>query len=232
MRPFRWSGWLDLLFPLRCAGCDRVGEAPFCQACAATLRTPPSGCAVCGGPAEGGSEPTPGARPRCRECTRAPPAFASARAPFLYEGALADAVHALKYRGRAELAGPLGLLFAGVEPPRADVICPLPLHPERLRERGSDQALLLAQAASRQLGLPVRSLLLRARPTASQVGLDRAGRELNLRGAFRASPGARGLRVCILDDVFTTGATANAAARALRAAGARRVEVRALCQAR
>ena len=101
----------------------------------------------------------------------------------------------------------------------------------RLRERGYDQATLLAAQAARRFGLRAQPLLVRVRPTRQQVGLDRRRREQNLRGAFRALPAAQGLRVCLVDDVLTTGATAASAARALLGAGAIRVEIRTLARA-
>ena len=129
------------------------------------------------------------------------------------------------------MAAPLGVLFAGADPPRADVITPIPLHRQRLRQRGFDQALLLAREASRRYRLPLRSLLERTRATRQQVGLLRPAREANLRDAFLAVDRAAGLRVCLIDDVMTTGATAASAASALLRAGAARVEVRTLARA-
>ena len=123
------------------------------------------------------------------------------------------------------------MLFDGCEPPRSRLVAPIPLHRSRLRERGFDQAALLARAAARRFGLPCADLLVRTRPTKAQVGLDRTRREANVRGAFRARVAAPGARVCLVDDVLTTGATAADAARALLAAGAAHVEVRTLARA-
>ena len=122
------------------------------------------------------------------------------------------------------------MLFAACEAPRAEVLVPIPLHGKRLRERGFDQARLLARAASRQFGLPVAALLVRRRATGQQVGRDRAGRMANVRGAFDARGAVKGRRICLIDDVLTTGATAGAAAEALLWAGASRVEVRTLAR--
>lgn len=221
---------LPLLFPERCGACNALGESPFCTGCAQTLLPLVAGCPVCGAP--GDDELLPALRPRrCLHCRERAPPFARATAPFLHGGALADAIHQLKYAGREDLARPLGLLFAGCDPPRADVVVALPLHKSRLRQRGFDQAQLLAREAARRYGLPLLPLLERTRATRQQVGLDRPARELNLRGAFIASPRARGLRVCLVDDVLTTGATAAAGARALLDRGALRVEVRTLARA-
>ena len=168
---------------------------------------------------------------RCARCRERAPAFAKAQAPYLHGGALAEAIWRLKYDGCEELARPLGMLFDGCEAPRSRVVAPVPLHISRLRERGYDQAALLARSASRRFGLPYADLLLRTRPTRAQVGLDRTRREANVRGAFRARRAVPGARVCLVDDVLTTGATAAEAARALLAAGAASVEVRTLARA-
>jgi len=219
-----------LLFPDRCGACESLCEGPFCAPCAETLLPVPAGCPLCGEP--GDEALLPAIRPRrCARCRAQPPPFARACAAFLHGGALAEAIHRLKYEEREELSRPLGKLFAGCDPPRADVVAPIPLHPARLRHRGYDQAALLAREAGRMFELPVRSLLVRVRPTRQQVGLNRARREENVRGAFRALPDAAEVRVCLIDDVLTTGATAGEAARTLLAAGAIRVEVRTLARA-
>jgi ComF family protein len=219
-----------LLFPDRCASCDSLTEGPFCATCADTLLPVPAGCPLCGEP--GDEALLPVLRPRrCSRCRTAPPPYARAEAPYLLGGALADAVHRFKYEGREELARVLSTLFAACQSPRAEVVAPIPLHPRRLRQRGYDQAALLAREAARQWGLPMRPLLRRVRPTPRQVGSDRRRREENVRGAFRAVPAAADRRICLVDDVFTTGATAAEAARTLLSAGAIRVEIRTLARA-
>src|SRR5436309_7235692 len=187
-----------LLFPDRCGACESLCEGPFCAPCAETLLPVPAGCPLCGEP--GDEALLPAIRPRrCAHCRAQPPPFARACAAFLHGGALAEAIHRLKYEGREELSRPLGKLFAGCDPPRADVVAPIPLHPARLRHRGYDQAWLLATRAARRFGLEARLLLARVRATRQQVGLDRRRREQNLLGAFRAFPAAAGLRVCLVD---------------------------------
>ena len=223
-------GALDLIFPTRCASCGAPGEAPFCGVCADTLMPLPAGCPVCGAPQD--ESLLPALRPRrCVHCRERAPAFTFATAPYLHGGALAEAIHRLKYERREDLGPALSVLFEGCARPRSDCLAPIPLHPQRLRERGYDQARLLADGAAKRFGLPVVPLLTRVRHTGQQVGRDRAARERNLRGAFTASEKAKGRRVCIIDDVLTTGATAAAAAEALLNAGAARVEVRTLARA-
>jgi ComF family protein len=135
----------------------------------------------------------------------------------------------LKYHDRRTLAADLGALLAQrLEELRADWqpdgIVPVPIHPQRRRERGFNQADLLAAATAERCGLPFRDVLERTRNTPPQVGLPRDVRRQNVHGAFvilaAASPGVRPV---LIDDVQTTGATLEAAAQALRAAGARAV---------
>ncbi|HUJ29367.1 MAG TPA: ComF family protein [Myxococcales bacterium] len=224
------GGALGLLFPARCASCGAPGEEPFCGVCADTLLPLPPGCPVCGEPADEALLPLVKPR-RCPHCRARPPPFAFASAPYLHGGALAEAIHRFKYEQREDLGRALSVLFDGCPVPESDLLVPIPLHPSRLRQRGYDQARLLADGAARRFGLPVAPLLHRTRATGQQVGRDRAARERNVRGAFRAAADLAGVRVCLVDDVFTTGATASAAAQALLEAGAARVEVRTLARA-
>ena len=154
------------------------------------------------------------------------------RAIGSYEGALRAIVHALKYEGRRSLARPLADLMRerGAEVlAGSDCLVPVPLHPTRRRARGFNQALDLA----RHLGRPVRKALRRVRATPTQTGLPAAQRHRNVRDAFAMAPrtpSLSGATVVLVDDVSTTGATLEACARVLKAAGAR--EVRALVAAR
>jgi ComF family protein len=141
----------------------------------------------------------------------------------------AAAVQALKYRGRRRIADALGALLAERYPfDSSAVLVPVPLHPKRLRARGFNQAVLLARALARRRGLVVAPrLLVRRRSTDAQTGLGAAERRANLRDAFAVRPTFRvpDRPLVLIDDVLTTGATADACARALRAAGAASVEV-------
>lgn len=190
----------DALVPPRCAGCERPG-AWLCQSCRDACE------------------------PRAARIGRMPVRSAGA-----YEGPLRQALHRFKYRGERSLAEELGGLVAArlardvASGERFDAVVPVPLHVERARARGYDQAALLAAALARLTGLPLLATLHRIRPTSPQVDLDRATRASNLRGAFASRSGSlRGLRVALVDDVATTGATCAAAAAAARAAGARYV---------
>lgn len=163
-----------------------------------------------------------------------PPVFARARAVAHFDdGPVRQLVHRLKYGDRLELAQAMGrwMARAGDELlTEADVLVPVPLHRWRLAARCFNQAALLARAVSRSCGVPVATAaLVRMKPTPSQVGLTRTQRALNVQGAFRVAAESElevsGRAVVLVDDVLTSGATANAAARALLRGGARRVDL-------
>ena len=162
-----------------------------------------------------------------------PPVFARARAVCRFDGTARELVHRLKYGDRTDLALTLGRMMAqaGRELlPDADLIVPVPLHRTRLWSRRFNQAAALAQVLSRQSGVPLAPLgLARVKRTRQQVGLTRAQRADNLQGAFRVPahvrPRIESRRILLVDDVLTTGSTANAAARALLRAGAREVDI-------
>jgi ComF family protein len=166
----------------------------------------------------------------------APPIFDRARAVGHHAGPLRALVHALKYHDRLEPRRLLArwMVTAGADLlAEADVIVPVPLQFRRLLWRRFNQAALLANAIGRQTHLPVApSALVRIKPTQPQVGLTEAQRAANVRAAFRVPSRSRplvaGRRVLLIDDVITTGATANACARALKRAGAVRVDVLAV----
>jgi len=235
---------LDLAFPLRCGGCDVVGRGPFCARCA-SLCTPIArlGCVRCGLPAEPGARAL-SACPRCGGGR----AFDLARAAFLYRDPLRRALHKLKFGGRSGLAAGLATLLAraaaesGPDAPElraipfseVDLVCSVPLHPSRQRQRGFNQAELLARPLSEALAKPFEPrLLIRVRETRPQFGLRAEERVSNVNGAFGHLSGRAdiaGLTVLIADDIITTGATVDACARALRAGGAARVFAVALCR--
>jgi len=155
----------------------------------------------------------------------------SVLAPLIYGGQVAEAIQRLKHRGASHLARPLGRLMRPLVPVDLDVALPVPLHPRRLRARGYNQSALLARVACRRL-LPLRhDLLDRIRDTPAQKDLGPRQRWANVQGAFGAGRAARGLRLLLVDDVTTTGATAAACAAALLDAGALEVHLLTLARA-
>lgn len=220
----------------------------FCPVCAAVLDHPTRGplCARCWqalprhrGPLCRCGVPLPPALPLCGRCRRDRQPLAGGASLGPYEGGLREAIHALKYRGRRRVAERLADLLLGEAEARrvleeAEVLVPVPLHPRRRRERGFNQADLLAAAVGRRCRLPVAATaLVRRKDTAPQAGLSAAGRRLNVAGAFGVRRRARiaGRVVVLVDDVLTTGATALACARALNDAGAREVRLLAVARA-
>ena len=242
------------IFPADCALCHtplaRLSRAPICSSCWADLH-PQSGtlCLHCGEAL--GAHPfanqdrAPGDW-LCRPCRVSPPAFDRAVAHSLYRGAMRGLLHLLKYNGMEPIARPLGALMAAQIAalpaiPQAMTVVPVPLFGGKRRQRGFNQAELLARAvvrAGRQHGLALQvdtGLLQRTRSTESQAGLSPAARRRNVQGAFAvpgvkdgAASGAKplaGRDLLLIDDIYTTGATARAASSALRRAGAAQVWV-------
>ncbi len=222
----------ELLYPPACLACSHVmsARAAFCESCdTAVERVPPACCRCC-------AEPGHFLASLCPRCSARPPPFSRAWAPFTHEGPVARAIHRFKYEDHPELAQPLAELLADEARSflaRApSTLVALPLHARRFRERRYDQTQLMAGALARLTGrrAPV-GLLSRPRETLRQVGLSEHERARNVAEAFSASPAVAGRSLLLLDDVFTTGATARAAAAALRQAGAAHVEVLALARA-
>ena len=233
---------LDLVFPAVCPVCaSALAEGrrdPLCGPCwSAIPRIVPPCCARCGAGLAATVTPASGVLEVCGRCRGEPPAWDWARAGAAYEGPVRQAIHALKFERRAALARPLAALV--LEPwgtelaGRVDALVPVPLARARERERGFNQATLLAEHLAAALGVPVRPRwLTRVRATQSQSELGAAERWANVRGAFQARAGVAGRDVVVVDDVITTGATAAECARALRAAGARRVGVLTVARVR
>ena len=235
-----WRQWvtaaLDLVFPPLCPVCREMpGEGrrdPLCGACWQGLeRIVPPWCRCCGLPQaiEG----------LCGGCRRTHPPFAYARAAARYGGLVREAIHAFKFGGRRGLARPLGDLLAGLGlralPGAApDLLVPVPLHRRRERERGYNQALLVAQRLERAWGVPVAGdALARVAATAPQADLDGVSRRRNVRNAFAVlRPELIADRhVVLVDDVLTTGATAGECARTIARAGASVVGVLTIARA-
>jgi ComF family protein len=241
-RDMAWDDWiraagrgaLDLLYPRVCLGCRRgllgTDRHYLCASCEAHLPVfGPEACPKCGQ----GLGPAAPVEARCPDCRGRALAFDGAVALGPYRDRLRDLVLQLKLGGERVLAKDLGRLLAGrvAADPRAagiDGIVPLPLHPETESRRGYNQAALLAEALARRLGRPADPrAMAKVRATAPQATLDAPRRAINLAGAYAVPRPERvaGRRILLVDDVMTTGATADEAARTLLGAGARGVLV-------
>lgn len=224
----------DLIFPPTCILCGAPGDDghDLCAGCAAELPVLGLACVRCALPLPASVTAGQGDDdgPLCGRCRRKPPAFERAHAAFRYEQPLPALVAGLKFNGRLNTLRLMGELLAAslrdaaMAPPAC--IVPVPLHVRRLRERGYDQALELGRVLGRALDLPVAAAACeRTRATPPQTTLEGKARARNLRGAFRATADLSGAHVAVLDDVVTTASTVDEVARALRRAGASRVDV-------
>lgn len=204
---------LELVIPSACAACGMPGPC-LCAPCERALqRVGGLGCLRCG-------HPWPASRDACPEC---PPGVAWSRQALVYDDRLARLMHALKDHHRRALAGVLARITAEAigAPAAGAVLVPVPLSPARLRERGFNQAELMARALGGAWARPVVHALARADGASHQRGAARHDRLRQVQGAFTAVQAP--LHAVLVDDVLTTGATLSAAARALRAAGCARV---------
>jgi len=236
-------GWLaeasdavvSVFFPALCRICDKLlvgaSRVPFCEDCLNSFAAPlEKKCEVCG-QALGWMSTREGEPLVCRACQQKTYAFERARSYGIYEGALVRAILLLKW----ERMEPLGAWFAQrlaelarQEGPllAADVVVPVPLHRERERERGYNQAGLISKVLARELRLPHKAvLLMRTRPRPNKQVLSLEERWESVRGAFATRPGSQvdNKRVLLVDDVMTTGATLDACSRALLESGAKSV---------
>lgn len=213
----RLHSLLDLVFPPRCVGCGEF-ETLLCHSCRSTLRAlDTGGCARCGRP--GMVSTSDG---WCRDCVGRDLRFSSAHSAFEYTGVAQDLVAALKYGGQRQVAGVMAEQAAAVFAElcahvRPTAVTWVPSHPSVVRERGYNQAELLARELSRRVAFaPPVALAYKTRKTAHQQALGREERARNLEGAFSSAPPPPKLRamgaVVLVDDVYTTGATASATA--------------------
>ena len=215
---------LDLLYPPRCPICDSVvlpGEG-ICTACKKKVRPAVQPvCMKCGKPLSDGR------KEYCRDCSRKKHAFIRGNALWVYENEVKSSIYRFKYQDRREYAKVYAWEIAKqhgkfMKSRGIGVIVPVPLHKKRKRRRGYNQAELLAKELGKLLGLPVRTdLLVRVRDTKPQKTLNDTERKNNLKEAFKTTENIVQLQyVLVVDDIYTTGSTLDAAASALIQAGA------------
>ena len=231
------AAMLEGLFPNYCVLCGlrSLRPMPLCGSCEAELQANSHCCSRCAiplSPVRSGSKGEPAPPGLCGRCLQAPPPFQRVVAPWLYCESLAHIIHRWKFSGETRLTPLLAQLWLrqSAAPDPVDILLPVPLHWRRLWWRGFNQAELLARQL-RSLAPDIRAARLdclsvrRRRAGTAQARAGAAQRVANMRGAFTAHGRYANLRIAIVDDVLTTGATAAALARVLRVAGAGHVEV-------
>ncbi len=248
-----WQASIEAVFPPKCLVCNTfyarqpspgkpesssvsdITASHLCESCRDGLTPIVSPlCSRCGLPfiSRAGEDHT------CLECLTEKRYFRKARAFGVYEGSLMEAIHRLKYGGKTSLSRPLGALAKDTfcqfwDASSIDLLLPVPLHIKRLRERGFNQAHLVNREWAKMEGVPFDGLTLsRSRLTEPQTNLARTERRKNVKGAFslRHPERIKGQKILLVDDVFTTGATANECARILMRAGAEFVDVLTLAR--
>jgi ComF family protein len=230
---------LDLLFPPRCANCEIILRSPdstgFCENCCASVRYLKAPlCRLCGMDFGGDAR----RNHLCGQCLISDPPFSYARSIVYYEAAVRELLQRLKYQADMTVEPALRGMVAGVDLTlfrSCEAIIPVPLHLERLRGRGFNQSLFLARVIFADCRAKiVPDVLKRIKNTTSQTGLSGKARRKNLRNAFQVTRGKniRGCRVCLVDDVFTTGTTVSECSRTLIRGGALEVRVVTLARTR
>ncbi len=232
---------LDLILPSSCAYCNSSvsgsGVPFFCSSCWSDFTVMTGAlCPVCGRQFESPEALTYSADHCCLSCKQRPPAFDQSLSVGYFEGPLREAIHQFKYRPCRALGRPLASwMIRNIRPvSNVDCIMPVPLHITRLRQRGFNQALIIANELSNAFSIPLSyDNLIRARPTRPQVELSVRERVTNVAGAFILKKPAvcANKTVLLVDDVYTTGATMNECARVLINAGASGVNALTIARA-
>lgn len=230
----RLTHWRSWLFANECLLCRQQTPAQqdFCSLCQPTLPYLHRACQRCAAALPASAAPSA----ICGACQKNPPVFTRSYALFSYQSPINKLIQQLKYNKKLYLSRTLGQMMAktmaGLDLQRPDVLLPIPLHSQRLRQRGFNQALELARPVARELCIPLDPwLAVRHKATAPQTSLSPKDRYHNVRGAFQVKKDVSGLKIAIIDDVMTTGHTANALAKILQKAGAREITVWVLARA-
>jgi competence protein ComFC len=225
---------IDLILPPRCAVCKNYSSQALCNGCASKIELVGSDiCEICG-------------RPRdkyflssiCSDCSKERPVFKKARSAAIYRGVTKNAIHHYKFNGVRGLSSPLSeLLVTAVKNSdlplkEIDMVIPVPLSAKRQAKRGFNQTFALANCLSGAFGIPLDLIFLKkVKDVRPQFELKREERFENIKGAFCASKNVEGKSIVLVDDIFTTGATACEASRSLLAAGAKDIYVVTLARA-
>jgi len=214
---------LSLLYPHHCPLCGSPTPRPFCDACERDMPVLVSRCAQCGL-----GIPVVSNNLLCGQCQIRPPPFQRLLSPYAYTHPINHLIIGLKYQRQLSLVPVLADALANHVTRNligVDALLPVPLHPDRLRERGFNQSLELARHLRKRLDLPILDNIERHRATMTQSTLPAGARETNVRGAFRLREPVLPKRVAIVDDVVTTGSTVNEIANVLRSGGVETIEV-------
>ncbi|MFL6712356.1 MAG: ComF family protein [Sulfurifustis sp.] len=219
----RVGGWF-LAVPCPLCAASIAPELDLCAGCERSLPKLSAACARCAAPFES----VAAAGSICGLCQQEPPTYTTVHAAFRYAAPVDRLIQGAKYGERLDYAALLGRRLAshvGASAAAVDVIVPVPLHRSRLRQRGYNQSMEIARPVASALGVPLVSLAERARVTPPQTALSREERQKNVRNAFRTTGDVAAKRVAVVDDVMTSGATAEMLARCLLKAGASDVEI-------
>ncbi len=226
------TAFINYLYPSDCPSCgsitDNIPYAPFCRNCWSSIeRYSGPACGRCSAPFSSEYSHI------CGECLRKSPPFSRAICYGLYDGVLATAINVFKFQKIRRLYKPLGKLLLDLDMKEMDAIIPVPLSAKGLRERGFNQSLLLSKFISDKIGIPlIADGLVKNIETHPQIGLSAKERVSNLRRAFDTKRHFADMRLLLVDDVMTTGATVNECTKQLLKAGAEEVVVLALARAR
>jgi ComF family protein len=229
-----FSDLSEVIFPSQCLGCAEIlhpfAGQMFCSICNDRVKfIKGSMCSICGTT----FPDSPAESHLCGDCLEKRPYFSLARAVFSYEDIILNAIHKFKYKRNMSIGEMLASFMAGFYFPDIVytdyyLIIPVPLHVKRLRERGFNQSLILARVIGEKQKIPVNfSLLKRHKFTSTQTGSNKKERKQNIKGAFEVTDKKEinGKNIILIDDVYTTGATANECAKTLIKAGAQKVSV-------
>jgi ComF family protein len=224
------NSFLNFLFPSTCPVCgnnsDSYGHNPICKSCWKGIeRYAGPSCMSCGLPVASAHAA------HCESCLKAPPPYSGILYYGIYFGTLRKAIHLLKFKGIKRLSRPIAALLSELPIPEADGIVPVPLHPNKIKEREFNQTALIGRHLSRHSGIRLLyDALKKNKETPPQTDVTGKDRMRNVKNTFTAGKAVNGLRLVLVDDVITTGATVHECSKALTKAGAKSVTVVAVAR--